>query len=356
MKGKLYFIIGLFLIQLALQGQMDQKTNYIFLWDVTQSMKGLYHDKASGAYKTNSDNDIYDQVVSVISNIIETIEEEEGEIIIIPFQDKVIGEKRIAATRAGIDEALQYVKNFKNEDITYTNICQAWEYSFDKINVKDKNFIYLLTDGEQSDLSKRNPKWGKDCIYSMVQAYCKLVERAKDTYTFYVSLNTNLHSNLKNSICTSCPENLRCSERTPPSQIIDIQATRANQVINIQDGELSFTQTFDVRGNLSPNFKYDVFLSIPSGQLPKGSEFRLKQDKNLSIENGKTSFSIDLSPAQLKQLQQTAPEEFHAGIYYKKQDLKKLGLADQIIEFTPNKVVLTIRNRKEKTLKIKIID
>lgn len=351
----LFLLVGFFICQ-SVSAQIDKKVNHVFLWDVTQSMKGVYHDKATGKYNTNKANDIYADVQNVIVNVINGIEEGAGDIIIIPFQDKVIEDKTFATTPEGIQAAISYVKNYNNEDITYTNICSAWEYSFDKIKRNDKNLIYLLTDGEQSDLSKRNPKWGIGCVSKMVSAYCNLVKDYKFTYTFYISLNTNLSSVVKNAICQTCPDNLRCSEGTPPSQIIDIQPNRLTQVVNIQDGDLSFTQDFDVKGNLPEAFNFNALLSIPSGQLPDGTSIKLKQIRDLKIQDGKTTFALNISPAMLKQLQKTAPEEIKGTIFYNKPNLEKLGLGGQIIEFTPNKVDLIIRNRREKTLKITILD
>ena len=352
----LVFILLASVFSSDLYAQLEQKANLIFLWDVTQSMKGVYQDRSTGEYKTDKSKDIYKEVSNVIVNVINSVEEDAGEIVIIPFQDKVLEEKHFTTTTEGIEQAIAYVQNYNNEDITYTNICDAWEYSLKKINPAEKNLIYLLTDGEQSDLSKRNSQWGTDCIYRVLESYCKLAERAKNTYAFYISLNTELQSDLKNAICQTCPENLRCSEGTPPSQIIDIQPNKQVQVVNIQDGELSFDQSFDIRGNLSPAFRYNAILSLPSDQLPAGYKIKLKQKNDLTINNGKTTFELDLSSAALQQLQQNAPEEITGTIYYQKQDLNQLGIGDNIIEFTPNKVQLKIRNRKEKTLKIKIVE
>jgi len=370
-------IIPLFFITNVCTAQIDKKVNHLFIWDVTESMKGVYYDKASGDYKTDKTKDIYSKVQEVLVNVVNGIEENSGDIIIIPFKDKVLEDKRFSTTTEGIAKAVSYIQNYDNDAITYTNICAAWKYSFDKIKREEKNLIYLLTDGEQSDLSNKNPAWGKGCVKDMVDAYCKLTQNYKFTYTFYISLNTTLSSSIKKAICQSCPENLRCSEGNPPSQIIDIQPNRLTQVVNIQDGELTFTQDFDINGELPPTFRYNALLVFqntkestagvnknassiehqPALNLIGGaSSIKLKQSKNLEIANGKTTFELDISNTLLKQLQKEAPEEIRAVIYYTKQDLSQLGINDQIIEFTPNKVSLVIRNRREKTLKISIIE
>jgi len=355
-KQTLLYLIFLCIGTQLLSAQIDKKVNHIFLWDVTQSMKGVVNYRTDNDYDVDESKNIYEEIQNVIVNVISGIEEESGEIIIMPFQDQILAEIRVEATQAGIQEAIQFVKTFQNDNFTRTNICGAWESAMTKINPKEKNLIYLLTDGEQSDLSHKNPKWDKDCIFDVVEAYCKLTENSKFTYTFYISLNTKLSSKVKSAICATCPENLRCSEGTPPSQIIDIQPNRLNQVVNIQDGNLSFTQNFDITGTLPDAFRYDIVLMVSSDQLPEGSRIRLKKQKGYQINNDKTTFSLNLTAAELKNLQLNAPEEFYGTIYYKKQDLNSLGLGGQIIEFTPNKVNLTIRNRKEKTLKITILE
>lgn len=364
-------ILLLILFTQTVSAQIDKKVNHIFIWDVTESMKGVYYDKATGEYKTDKTKDIYNEVQNVLVNVVNGIEENSGDILIIPFKDKVLEDKRFPTTTEGIAQAISYIQNYDNDAITFTNICAAWKHSFNKIKREEKNLIYLLTDGEQSDLSDRNPAWGKGCIKEMVDAYCKLTQNYKFTYTFYISLNTTLSSSIKNAICQSCPENLRCSEGNPPSQIIDIQPNRLTQVVNIQDGELSFTQDFDINGELPTAFRYNALLVFQNNKAntegvgkntPDSSPLtshpstliKLKQSKNLSIDNGKTTFELDIPTAMLKKLQKEAPEEMRATIYYTKQDLAQLGINDQIIEFTPNKVELIIRNRREKTLKITV--
>lgn len=326
-------------------GQISKKNNHIFIWDVTLSMKGY-----------NNAPDIYDEVVEVMVNTLANIEEDGSDIFIIPFQDKVLETYTQKATETGKQQAIDYVQNFNNEDVTYTNICIAWEKAMQLINNQNKNFLYLFTDGEQSDLSNKDARYGKNCLDKIIDQYCALINNTQNAYTFYISLNTDLPPTLKQKFKTNCPEYLRLIEGTPPTQITSIQPTNTTQIVNLQEEDLSFTQYFDVSGNLSSNFKFDVLLDAQGISLPSGIQLKIKNNQNRTIQNGKAVFELDLTYDDVQRLKKVMPEEMTANLVYSKLNLQKQGLEDQIIEFTPDRTKLKIRNKKEKTLKIKIIE
>jgi len=324
--------------------QITKKNHHIFIWDVTLSMKG-YNDAP----------DIYDEVVDVMVNTLSNIEEDGSNIYIIPFQDVVLQTYTQKATAEGKANAINFVKDFNNENVTYTNICVAWEKAMKLIDDQNKNFLYLFTDGEQSDLSNKDVRYGKDCLNKIIDQYCALINNTENTYTFYISLNTNLPSNLKEKFKRSCPEYLRLIEGTPPTYITSIQPTNATQIVNLQEEDLSFTQYFDVAGKLPTNFSFNVLLDAQGISLPSGIQLKVKNNQNRKIENGQTVFELDLTYDDIKRLKQIMPEEMIASLIYSKPDLSSMGLSDQIIEFTPDRTKLKIRNKKEKTLKIKIL-
>jgi len=326
-------------------GQISKKNNHIFIWDVTLSMKGY-----------NNAPDIYDEVVKVMVNTLADIEEDGSDIFIIPFQDQVLETYTQKASATGKQQAIDYVQNFNNENVTYTNICVAWEKAMQLINNQNKNFLYLLTDGEQSDLSNKDARYGKACLDKIIDQYCALINNTQNAYTFYISLNTDLPHILKQKFKTSCPEYLRLIEGTPPTQITSIQPTSTTQIVNLQEEDLSFTQYFDVSGNLSSNFKFDVLLDAKGISLPSGIQLKIKNNQNRTIQNGKAVFELALTYDDVQRLKKVMPEEMTASLVYSKQNLQSQGLDNQIIEFTPDRTKLKIRNKKEKTLKIKIIE
>ncbi len=338
------FFIGILSTSIA-HSQISKKNNHLFIWDVTLSMKGY-----------NNAPNIYDDVVQVMVNTLSNIEEDGSDINIIPFQDEVLQTYTQKATAHGKQQAIDFVQSFNNEKVTFTNICVAWEKAMQLINNQQKNFLYLFTDGEQSDLSKKDARYGKTCLDKIIDQYCALINNTQNAYTFYISLNTNLPTALKQKFKSSCPEYLRLIEGTPPTQITSIQPTTNIQIVNLQEDDLSFTQYFDISGNLPANFKFDVLLDAKGISLPSGIQLKIKDHQNRKIQNGKAVFELALTYDDVQRLKKVMPEEMTASLVYSKQNLQSLGLDDQIIEFTPDRTKLKIRNKKEKTLKIKIIE
>lgn len=339
------YILLLCFLSSALFGfsQISKKNNHIYIWDVTLSMKGY-----------NGAPNIYDDVANVMIKSLGNIEEDGSDIFIIPFQDKVLQTYRQKATASGKQAAIDFVKGFKNENITYTNICIAWEKAITLLNNNEKNIVYLLTDGEQSDLGGKG--YPKTCLNKVIDQYCALANNTENSYTFYISMTDKLSPTFKKKLRESCPEYLRFIEGTPPTNIISIQPTSTTQIVNLRENDLSFTQYFDVDGNLPETFKFNAILSTNGLNLPAGVNIKINNNQNRVIENGKSKFELSINSSDLQKLRKSAPEEMTATLFYSKQDLKKLGLEDHIIEFTPDRVNLKIRNKKEKTLKITLLD
>jgi len=331
--------------QYIVKGQIAKKSNHIFIWDVTLSMKG-YNDSPN----------IYNEVVDVMVRTLTNIEADGSSIYIIPFQDKVLKTNVQVANEAGKQAAIDFVENFNNEEVTYTNICVAWEKAIQLIDNRNKNFLYLFTDGEQSDLSNTNPSYGKNCLNKIIDQYCALINNTQNAYTFYISLNTNLPTTLKQKFKTRCPEYLRLIEGVPPTGITGIQPTSNVQVINLLEGDISFTQYFDINGNLPNQFKFDALIDANNIALPSDIPLKFNNAANRSIINGKTDFTLSLKNAQIERLKKILPEESTVTVIYAKQNLQQLGIDNEIIEFTPDRVMLKIRNKREKTLKITVLE
>jgi len=326
-----------------LQAQLSKKQHHIYIWDVTLSMKGY-----------NNAPDIYNDVVDVMVKSLAELEEDGSDIIILPFQDKVLQTYKVKATPTGIEQAIDFVKNFNNENITYTNICIAWEKAIQLIDPRNKNIIYLFTDGAQSDLASKG--YPKDCLNKVIDQYCSLINSSENAYTFYISMTDKLPNSFKDKLRNACPEYLRFIEGTPPSAIIDIQPTNSVQIVNLREGDLSFTQYFDVSGTLPESFRYNAIIDTKGLPIPSSSTFKIKENQGKQIVNGKTEFELLISRDDLERMKKNAPEEMTATVYFSKQNLKNLGLENHIIEFAPDRIDLKIRNKREKTLKITLLD
>jgi len=344
-KRAIFLLVVFILLHNIVKGQISKKSNHIFIWDVTLSMKGY-----------NNSPNIYNEVVEVMVHTLTNIEADGSSIYIIPFQDKVLQTNVQIANEAGKQAAINFVKNFNNEAVTYTNICVAWEKAIQLIDNRNKNFIYLFTDGEQSDLSNKNQAYGKNCLNKIIDQYCALVNNTQNAYTFYISLNTNLPTALKQKFKTRCPEYLRLIEGVPPTGITGIQPTTNVQVINLLEGDVSFTQYFDINGNLPQKFRYDALIDAKNIALPSDISLKFNTATSRNIVNGKTDFTLNLQSNQIERLKKILPEESTVTVIYAKQNLQQLGINNEIIEFTPDRIMLKIRNKKEKTLKITILE
>jgi len=344
-KRAILLLIVFFGLHHFVKGQIAKKSNHIFIWDVTLSMKG-YNDSPN----------IYDEVVEVMVRTLTNIEADGSSTYIIPFQDKVLQTNVQIANEAGKQAAIDFVKNFNNEEVTYTNICVAWEKAIQLIDNRNKNFLYLFTDGEQSDLSNKNSAYGKNCLNKVIDQYCALVNNTQNAYTFYISLNTNLPTASKQKFKTRCPEYLRLIEGVPPTGITGIQPTSNVQVINLLEGDISFTQYFDINGNLPQQFRFDALIDAKNIALPSDISLKFNNATSRSIVNGKTDFTLNLQINQVERLKKILPEESTVTVIYAKQNLQQLGIDNEIIEFTPDRIMLKIRNKKEKTLKITILE
>jgi len=344
-KRAIFLLVVPIFLHNIVKGQISKKSNHIFIWDVTLSMKGY-----------NNSPNIYNEVVEVMVHTLTNIEADGSSIYIIPFQDKVLQTNVQIANEAGKQAAIDFVKNFNNEAVTYTNICVAWEKAIQLIDNRNKNFLYLFTDGEQSDLSSKNPAYGKNCLNKIIDQYCALVNNTQNAYTFYISLNTNLPTTLKQKFKTRCPEYLRLIEGVPPTGITGIQPTTNIQVINLLEGDVSFTQYFDINGNLPQKFRYDALIDAKNIALPSDISLKFNTATSRKIVNGKTDFTLNLQSNQIERLKKILPEESTVTVIYAKQNLQQLGINNEIIEFTPDRIMLKIRNKKEKTLKITILE
>lgn len=141
-----------------------------YLWDVTLSMKGY-----GNAPK------IYDKVVDVLVKDINRIDNERTEIVVIPFQDKAHCEVwREMATPEGKRSIIDKIKNYKNDNITNTNISAPLEYVISDVFSTDKiDILKLMTDGEDNVNPQR--------LHDILDRWCEIAKE-KDAYGYYILL------------------------------------------------------------------------------------------------------------------------------------------------------------------------
>ena len=81
----LLFLLCFGFIESVGQNSRFKDERRIYLWDVTLSMKG-YQDKTP---------DIYDEVIDAIEQDVNTLNDENTEIWVIPFQNKILDKSNI---------------------------------------------------------------------------------------------------------------------------------------------------------------------------------------------------------------------------------------------------------------------
>lgn len=145
----------------------------IYLWDVTQSMKG---------YKGKTP-DIYDKVLTALEKDINSIIDEQTEIWVLPFQTSILERWNVKATNVGKQDIIAKIRTFKNDDITNTNITIPMREVMDTFIKPDKrNVLILLTDGEQNADGYPLPT-----LLELIRKWCDFAEK-NDAYAFYVML------------------------------------------------------------------------------------------------------------------------------------------------------------------------
>ena len=169
MKKSLFsFLLLLLTMGLYAQGQFKD-VRQTYLWDVTLSMKGY-----------NGAPNIYDKVVDVMVRDIQSITDERTEIVVVPFQDRALDIWREYATPAGKAALIKRIREYKNENITNTNISAPLQYAIDDIFTKDKiDIMKLMTDGNDNVDPAR--------LREILNRWCEMAKR-QDVYGYYIIL------------------------------------------------------------------------------------------------------------------------------------------------------------------------
>lgn len=175
MLMRVKFIIVFFcslLFFLVANGQSIKQEKRIYLVDVTASMSG------KGVVNTP---DIFNNVKEGLINAIESIDDPNTEIVIIPFTDTPHAMiKGTMRDKEGILNSIQDL-SIKRGD---TNIADAWNYGLQEIDSTRINYIFMLTDG----LHNCGPE--KEILYERLRDWADFAN-TKYYFAFYVMLTPN---------------------------------------------------------------------------------------------------------------------------------------------------------------------
>lgn len=171
----LLLFCALYFLSIDVMAQQNRFKNErrVYLWDVTQSMKGF----------KGKTPDIYDKVINALEKDINSIIDEQTEIWVLPFQTNILERWNVRATNTGKQDIINKIKAFNNDDITNTNITTPMREVMDTYIKPDKrNVLILLTDGEQNANN-----YPLETLLNVIRKWCDFAEK-NDAYAFYVML------------------------------------------------------------------------------------------------------------------------------------------------------------------------
>ena len=313
---KLLKILILLLICPQLYCQIDRFEKRIYLVDVTASMEG------KGSVQTpNIFSDVKKGLVSAIS----AINNDNTEIVIIPFTNKPHSVKSFLSSNK--TEILEYVQQLKIESGD-TNIADAWTSGVKQLDSTKVNYLFLLTDG----LHNYGPD--KNVLFNYIRDWHNLADN-KYYFAFYVMLTD-------------------FAEEQEIVQIVD----ESNQiwVIKSMDVNISFIRTDLLRtANVKDNKNVKIFFSSNNNdnfnsevnftvQLENNPYYKLANiQKNFETNNNYISFDV---VEQLPILKIPISTDLKLDIIYNKEKYP-------LLFFTPQSVNFKIVNQGVRKMTIK---
>jgi RNAse (barnase) inhibitor barstar len=294
----------------------------IYLWDVTLSMKG-YQGKTP---------DIYDDVVKFLEKEINSISDPTTELVVLPFQERVLETWKANADMEGKKDIISKIKSYKNNEVTNTNIIGPIQYVQQHIIKPDKdNLLVLLTDG------KNSPQFGgSDAMKKFTNDWPEYA-KINNAYALYIKL-------------------------TEEADEGGISATTGLDVVP-PEGGLKKHILITPSGNATANIKDDSasnFAMDPNStdSLPEGIKVRVYSldsivniDEIVTLKDRKIVFSLIL--AQPYDSLKNVLDEYTV-IPVKLELLNANEFKEYTIRLTKDIVNLRLINKPEKTLKISV--
>ena len=270
MKSKflfcLLFCLVLGVVDAVGQDEAFKSERVTYLWDVTLSMKGY-----------NGSEDIYDRVLNDLIADIRSIEDENTEIVVIPFQVDVCNVFKAYATQEGKDGLIAQLKSYNNTEITNTDIAKPLKYVLDHVFTTDRiDYLMLLTDGTMQNMRP---------LYDLLNNEWDKSVRNKDVYSFYVMLTDKAIDDELGRIIDEKDkmEVVLPSENCFPAFISPKSLVR----INVRDEfeQKSFAMSFKVKRskNIPEGYKIRLF-TRPNDYLDVNCELEFAAEVNVPVE------------------------------------------------------------------------
>lgn len=324
---RLLFVLFLAHFSLLSVGQnpkfKDQRFTY--LWDVTLSMKGY-----------NGSPDIYDRVMESMIKDINKLSNERTEIIVIPFQDRAYCEIwKSNATNEGKEKLIHLIRDYKNDQVTSTNLALPLEYAIQHIFTSDKmDILKMMTDGKTSDSTKKQ-------LTDIIARWCTIALE-KDVYGYFILLTDEAKDE---EVITSLNDACRFDVLNTPN-IGDIKGIEFPKQIacNIRD---DFDKEIILQMNVMVGER-----SIPDGYrlhiYAVGNDY-VEMDEVVEVKNNRIKFTPRFKKSK-EQLISDLPIQNNENIVF------KLEAADTdqypMIRLMNDECKLELINKPEKTLRI----
>ena len=336
MRRRLIYLLVLFCLNTSVslaQTRRFTKERRVYLWDVTLSMKG-YQDKTP---------DIWDKVVNSIVVNIENIIDQNTEIIVLPYQERILERWTYKATPEGKRELISKIKNYTNNTVTNTNNYVPFKFAINNYldgGANTRTLIIHLTDGLHN---VQNPPVEK--FYELINNWCSIA-LDKNAYAFYVTLTEFAQDkNLSQIIKNTC-------------RIIEIPYA----------GSINFTELIPQTEVIKYNIKDDKdkelklrFITNISSTIPDDLEIvvETESDKYISVKqhsvfnNSEISFKLNMNKS-IQEMVKELPKNYNHAVTLKLRLTDKSKNKYPLVLLLENTVRLELINKLEKTLKITI--
>ncbi len=304
----------------------------IYLWDVTLSMKGF-------GGKPN----IYKPVVEALKKDINSIIDEQTEIVVLPFQMDILDQWSYSATKQGKQDIIGKIESYKNEKETNTNISIPFNKIMQNyIDPNRRNVLILMTDGEQND-----PRHPMSELYDLIRKWCAFATK-NDAYAFYVMLTSYaVKPELENVIDETC----RISK-----VIADINSINLNFIELLPQATAKFNVKDDADKELLLKIECQKRVSIPAKVKIHAycttNDF-VEIDNSTTIEEGAIGVKVKLKQSY-DSLKKVLPQDYNEKITVslKLED----GDENPLVQLIRESFELELVNKPEKTLKVYVKD
>lgn len=307
-------------VSFRLYAQEAKTEKRIYLVDMTASMEG------KGQTPTPN---ILSKVKNNLIDTISSIEDQDTEILIIPFTNKPHEQQAIAGTireRESILSRINALKVLPGD----TNIIAAWEYGITQLDRKKINYMFLLTDG------RHNVGGTMDQLLDRLRAWEGLSGGKYMYYSFYVMLTKNARHEQIKEIASSTPNMWVIENMNINASLIKTPIRQKINVFNNNTATIAFTTN---------NKKADLSLLRLYFSLQENGYYSIK---NIKKSPKGDSYSFEIAE-KLPRFEMPFDTTLTLSFLY---DTK----ANPFIFFTPEKIDFQILNQGPRTVSVAVGD